>query len=70
LTVVYLGDMKAKELRRARLKLGMTQASLAEAIGHSKNSIARMEREERPILKHTDLSVKYLLLTRKTKGGK
>ncbi len=67
--MVYPGDMKAKELRMAREKLGMTQADLGEAIGHSKNSIARMEREERPIRKHTELSVKYLLLTRKPKGG-
>ena len=41
----------------------LTQTELAEAIGMQRNSIARMERGERPVLKHTELSVKYLLLT-------
>ena len=50
----------------------MTQAELAGAIGMKKNSIARMERGERPVLKHTELAVKYLLLTmsKKPKGRK
>ena len=43
----------------------MSQSQLAEAIGMQKNSIARMERDERPIRLHTILSVKYLLLTAK-----
>ncbi len=49
----------------------MTQSELADAIGMQRNSIARMERGERPVLKHTELSVKYLILTmRKTTRGK
>ena len=49
----------------------MTQAQLAEAIGMDKNSIARMERGERPVMLTTELSVKYLLLTmKKTKREK
>jgi DNA-binding XRE family transcriptional regulator len=70
--VVYLGDtMTGAELRKARERLNMTQTELAEAIGMKKNSIARMERDERPVMKHTKLSVKYLLLTmRKTTRGK
>ena len=56
--------MTGAELRHAReRRLGLTQEGLAERIGMRKNSIARMERGERPILKHTELAVKYLLLT-------
>jgi DNA-binding XRE family transcriptional regulator len=49
----------------------MTQQELAHAIGMQKNSVARMERDELPVLKHTELAVKYLLLTmrKKQRGG-
>ena len=57
--------MEGAKLRRFRKRLRMSQAELAEAIGIQKNSIARMERGERPIRKHTELSVRYLLLTKK-----
>jgi len=57
--------MKGTELRRIRERLKMSQSQLADAIGLQRNSIARMERDERPIRKHTELSVKYLLLVRK-----
>ena len=63
--------MTGAELRLVREKrLGLTQEGLAELIGMRKNSIARMERGERPILKHTELSVKYLLLTMRKKKGR
>ncbi len=65
LVYVYLGDMDGADLRRMRRRLKMSQSQLAEAIGMQKNSIARMERDERPIRLHTILSVKYLLLTKK-----
>ena len=55
--------MTGTGLRRVRKKLGMTQEQLAHAIGMQKNSVARMERGELPVLKHTELAVKYLLLT-------
>ena len=55
--------MTGAELRRARLRLGLSQTGLAEAIGMRKNSVARMERGELPVMKHTELAVKYLLLT-------
>jgi len=55
--------MTGAGLRKMREQLRMTQEQLAEAIGMQKNSIARMERGERPIRKHTELAVKYLLLT-------
>jgi len=58
-------------IKRARKRLGMTQAGLAEALGMQRNSVARMERGEQPIMRTTELAVKYLLLTmRKTKRRK
>ena len=56
-------------MRRARIRLDMTQKELAEAIGMKKNSLAMIERGERPVMKTTELSVKYLLLMSKTKKG-
>jgi transcriptional regulator with XRE-family HTH domain len=62
--------MNGAKLKKARERLRLTQSELAGAIGMKRNSIARMERNERPVLKHTELAVRYLLLTmRKTKGG-
>jgi len=50
----------------------MTQSQLAEALGmHGKNSIAMMEGGRRPVMKTTELSVKYLLLvSKKERKGK
>ena len=63
--------MTKAELRRAREQLGMTQRQLAEAIGMRETSIARMENGFQRIMRTTQLSVKYLLLTMsKTKRGK
>ena len=63
--------MTGAELRRVREKrLKLTQEGLAELIGMRKNSIARMERGERPILKHTQLAIQYLLLTMRKKKGR
>ncbi len=62
--------MIGKELRRLRKRLGMIQAELAEAIGMQKNSVARMERDERPIVKSTEMAVRYLLVMKSKKGGK
>jgi DNA-binding XRE family transcriptional regulator len=55
--------MTGEELRRVRHRLGLSQTGLAEAIGMRKNSVARMERGELRVMKHTELAVKYLLLT-------
>jgi transcriptional regulator with XRE-family HTH domain len=55
--------MTGAELRRARERLGLTQEKFAEALGMWRNSVARMERSELPVMKHTELAVKYLLLT-------
>jgi DNA-binding XRE family transcriptional regulator len=54
--------MTGKELKRARDKLGKTQKELGEALGVHWNSVARMERDEFPIIRTTELAVKYLLV--------
>jgi len=43
----------------------MTQADLAEALGMQRNSVVRMENGGQPIMRTTELSIKYLLLTMK-----
>ena len=48
----------------------MTQAELAHALGVQRNSVARMERDERPIMKTTELAVRYLLVMKSKKEGK
>ena len=63
--------MTGEELKRARVKLGMTRKELGEELGVHWNSIARMERDEFPIIRTTELAVKYLLVMEsKTKKGK
>ena len=62
--------MTGKELRQARAKLKMTQQQLADELEVHANTIARAERDELPILKVTELSVKYLLVMESTKRGK
>ena len=65
--------MKGKDLKRTRLRLGMTQKQLGEALGVHWNSVARMEADydDFPITRTTELAVKYLLSTNlKRKGRK
>lgn len=62
--------MTGQELRLLRKRLHMTQLELAEALGMRKNSIARMERDERPVMQVTELAVRYLLVRKSKKGGK
>jgi len=62
--------MTGTELRRARERLGMTQKELGEALGVHWNSVARMERDEFPIIRTTELAVKYLLVMKTKKRGK
>ena len=57
--------MTGKDIRRARKTLGISQRALGEALGLHWNTIARMERDELPIVKQTELAVKYLLLIKK-----
>ena len=63
---VYNTDtMMGEEMRRARLRLKLTQKQLGEQLGVHKNSVARMERGEFPIIRTTELAVKYLLIMSK-----
>lgn len=62
--------MSGKELKRARLRLKMTQKELGKALGVHKNSVARMERGEFPVIRTTELAVKYLLVMESKKGGR
>ena len=57
-------------MQRARKSLDLTQRELGEALDLHWNSIARMERDELPIVKQTELALRYLLLVKKRKGEK
>jgi transcriptional regulator with XRE-family HTH domain len=71
LSTTYGSIMNGADIRRARKRLNMTQAELAKALGMERNSITRMEIGNRPVMRTTELAVKYLLLTmKKTKGRK
>ena len=48
----------------------MTQRELAEALDLNKNTVARAERDEIPIPRINEFAVKYLLVMRKSEGGK
>jgi len=65
-----LDTMTGSELRQARSRLGMTQKKLGEALGVHWNSVARMERDEFPIIRTTELAVKYLLVMESKKRRK
>ncbi len=62
--------MTAKELRRLRERLEMTQTELGEALGMQRNSITRMELGLRPITKVTGLAVTHLVAMKSKKGGR
>jgi DNA-binding XRE family transcriptional regulator len=47
----------------------MTQKELAQALEVHSNTIARAERGELPVLKTTELAVKFLLVMKSKKGG-
>jgi DNA-binding XRE family transcriptional regulator len=48
-----------------RKRLEMTQAELARALGMQRNSITLMEAGERPVVKATELAVRFLLSKKK-----
>ena len=62
--------MTGQELKHARGRLKLTQKELGAELGIHKNSVARMERGEFPIIRTTELAVKYLLLMETKKGGR
>jgi transcriptional regulator with XRE-family HTH domain len=59
--------MTREELKRARERLGMTQRELAEALGMQTNSVTRMEIGLQPIMRTTELAVKFLLSVKSKK---
>jgi transcriptional regulator with XRE-family HTH domain len=62
----YAADtMTGQELRLARRRLGLTQRDLGAKLGLHKNTIARMERDELPVVKTTELAVRFLLIKKK-----
>ena len=71
MSIVYVLDtMTGKGLKRARLRLKMTQKDLGKALGVHRNSVARMERGEFKVIRTTELAVKYLLIMETKKGGR
>ena len=70
--LIYVLDtmMTGEGLRKARARLKKTQKQLGEALGIHKNSVARMERGEFPVIRTTELAVKYLLIMESKKGGR
>ena len=59
-----------QELKRARLKLSLSQRQLAERLQMTQTSVARMERGAQRIMHVTELAVRYLLLVEKKRKGK
>jgi len=58
-----------KRFKQIRLKLGLTQAQLAEVLGVASNTVAVWERGEQPISGPVELAMK-LLLEKKERGEK
>lgn len=52
--------MTGAALRALRLTLGLTQCQLADALGMHPNTVARMERGEKPISKRTEATLRLL----------
>ncbi len=71
-TMIYALDtmMTGKGLKRARLRLMMTQKEIGKELGVHKNSVARMERGEFQVIRTTELAMKYLLIMESKKGGR
>jgi DNA-binding XRE family transcriptional regulator len=57
------------QLRRARKRLGLTQAQLGAILKIAPNSVARLERGERKIDGPLELAITLLLENHKNQGG-
>lgn len=55
-----LFQMQPFKLRELRLALGLTQAQMAEELGMHRNTVACMERGEKPISRRTERTVLLL----------
>jgi DNA-binding XRE family transcriptional regulator len=62
--------MTGKEMQGARKRLGLSRRELGDVLGLHWNSIARMERDELPVVKQTELAMRYLLLVKNQKRRK
>lgn len=62
--------MTGAELRKRRLKLGLSQEVLAKLLGTTRNTIARNEREDSPIANPTMLDLALQTLERKNEKRK
>lgn len=58
------GHVTPQELRTTRDRLGLTQAQLADALGMHANTVACMERGEKPISRRTTAALELLLASR------
>jgi transcriptional regulator with XRE-family HTH domain len=56
------GTMTGRELRQIRKAMKLSQRQLAEKLGMTTTSVARMERGEQRIMQVTTLAVRYLQL--------
>ena len=52
--------MHGNDLRALRESLGLTQSALADALGMHANTVARMERDEKPISTRTAATCELL----------
>jgi transcriptional regulator with XRE-family HTH domain len=57
----YTACMTGDQLRKARTRLGLTQAALGDLIGTTGNTIARWERDEVPISEVAGRFIKHLV---------
>jgi transcriptional regulator with XRE-family HTH domain len=58
------------DIRRVREAMGLTQKQMAERLGITSTSVARMERGEQRIMRVTTLAIKYLQVMESKKKGK
>jgi transcriptional regulator with XRE-family HTH domain len=66
-----MGSMTGTELRRLRKRAGFSQRTLAAALGMNRNSIAILERGERPIRAVVALAAASVCsVPNKPKGGR
>lgn len=62
--------MTGEELRERRIKLGLTQATLAELLGTTETTIRRNEKGQSPIANPTMLDLALQTLERKNEKRK
>jgi transcriptional regulator with XRE-family HTH domain len=56
--------LTGRELRKIRLRLGLTQAQMTVRLDLDRRTIGRYERGERPVPRVVELAVRYLLSRR------